>query len=432
MRATYLKLSFRILPILFFSYLVNYLDRVNISFAKLTMSASLGIDDAAYGLGAGLFFLGYFAFQVPSNLMLHRVGARRWLASIIVVWGVVSASTALIRYEWQFYAIRLLLGAAESGFFPGAILFLTEWYPAALRGRILGGFLVAIPLSGVLGGPLSGWILGTFHGGGLMAWQWLFLLEGIPSLFAAAWILIGLPDRPDTVAWLSVQEREDLAAVLHREGEERALAGAPVEAGAAVRLPVVWKLCLLYFCTMMGLYGFTFWLPLSLKDLGWQTPSEIGWVSAIPWAAAAVFMTGWGALADRRRAWRMSAAVAAIIGGAGFVWCGLAASEVTGLMALSLAAAGVMGMMTSLWAIPGNLLGGRAAAAGIALINSGGNLGGFVSPTLLGQIAQRSGSHTAGLYLTAAFLLAAGGSLLVLRSLDGPSRHPVPTREEIM
>ena len=354
--------------------------------------------------------------------MLRRVGARRWLALIIVVWGVISASTAFVRDERQFFVLRLLLGAAESGFFPGAILFLTEWYPAAMRSRILGGFLIAIPISGVVGGPISGGIMGTFHGGGLQNWQWLFLLEGLPCLAASAWIFLGLPDHPATVPWLTESERAMLTDTLRREAEERALAGAPVHAAAALRLPVVWKLCVLYFCTMMGLYGFSFWLPLLLRDLGWQTPWAIGWVSAVPWGAAAVFMTLWGARADRRRAWRTDAAVAALIGGVGFAGCGWAHSAGPGLVVLALAASGVMGAMTTLWTIPGNLLNGMAAAAGIALINSCGNLGGFVSPILIGQINQRTGSHAAGLYLTAAFLFAAAGFLFAARSLDTGGR----------
>ncbi len=420
----YTKLSLRILPILFFGYLINYLDRVNISFAKLTMSASLGIGDAAYGLGAGLFFIGYFVFQVPSNLLLRRFGARRWLALIILLWGGISASTALIRHEWQFYTIRLVLGAAESGFFPGVILFLTEWYPAAIRSRILGGFLIAIPISGVVGGLLSGWIMNSVHGGGLENWQWLFLLEGIPCLAASTWIFIGLPDRPASVSWLSPRERGDLTATLRAEAEERTRRGAPDSAAAAFRLPVVWKLSLLYFCAMMGLYGFSFWLPPILRGLGWETPLQIGLASAIPWGFAALFMIGLGASADRHRAWRSHAALAALLGGIGFAGCGLAHSGITGLIFLSLAAAGVMGMMTTQWVIPGNLLNGTAVAAGIALINSFGNLGGFVSPTLIGGVVQRSGSQAAGLYLTGAFLLAAGIALLCLRSLDGSRSRP--------
>ncbi len=422
MTPCYAKLSTRILPILFFGYLINYLDRVNISFARLTMSSSLGIGDAAYGLGAGLFFLGYVIFQVPSNLILERVGARRWLALIILIWGIISASTCLIRHEWQFFTIRLLLGAAESGFFPGAILFLSEWYPSALRGRILSGFLVAIPISGILGGSLSGWILATCHGGGLESWQWLFLLEGAPCLLAALWIFVALPDSPSTVSWLTEEERGRLADTLRRESEERMQAGAPTCVGAALRLPEVWKLCLIYFCTAMGLYGFSFWLPVLLKDLGWQNPLEIGLFSAIPWGVAAIGMIAWGYLADQQRAWRIFAAWAALIGGVGFIGCGLAPSAGVGLLTLSLAAAGVMGMMTTLWVIPGNLLNGTAAAAGIAVINACGNLGGFVSPTLIGWTTQRTGSHAAGLYLTSAILFAASVALFLLRSLDSPNK----------
>ncbi|MDE1171929.1 MAG: MFS transporter [Verrucomicrobium sp.] len=420
----YAKLGLRIVPILFFGYLVNYLDRVNISFARLTMSASLGLGDAAYGLGAGLFFIGYFTCQVPANLLLRRYGARRWLALIILVWGAISASTALVSHAWQFHAVRFFLGAAEAGFFPGVILYLTEWFPARVRARILASFLTAIPVSGLVGGPLSGWIMGAFHGGGLESWQWLFLIEGIPCLLAALWIFAALPDRPAELKSLTQEERGELEAALRAEAEERALHGAPSQAAATFRLPVVWKLCSVYFCAMMGLYGFSFWLPELLKNLGWETPLQIGLASAVPWSAAAAFMVWLGARADRRRSWRRCAAFAALVGGVGFALCGYGSGGRgwEGLLFLCLAAAGVMGMMATQWALPGSLLSGAAAAAAIALVNSCGNLGGFLSPTLVGLLVEKTGRLAAGPWLTSAFMFLAAVLLSCFRSLD-PSAH---------
>ena len=410
----YRKISARVLPLLFFCYLVNYLDRTNISFAKLTMSTSLGIDAAAYGFGAGLFFIGYFFFQLPSNLMLVRLGPRRWIAAILVVWGLVSAATIFVHNEWQFYLARFFLGATEAGFFPGVIYYFTRWYPAAARGRILASFLIAIPFSGIVGGPLSGWILSTFKGGSgaLLDWQWLFLLESLPCFVAALWVWNGLPDEMADVAWLTPPEKVELAAILQKETDERARQAAPVGASFALRLPVVWQLCMVYFCNMMGLYGFSFWLPQTIKGLGWTDPLSIGLLSAIPAVAAAAFMVLWGSKSDRRQERRLHSAGAALIAAVGFAAVGFASTGWTGLIALCVADAGVMAMMATLWTFPGTLLGGAAAAAGIALINSIGNLGGFVSPTLLGQIIQRTGNQAAAQYTTAGFLLFAASILV--------------------
>jgi len=418
----YAKISMRVLPILFCCYLINYIDRVNISFARLTMSASLGIDDAAYGFGAGLFFIGYFTCQVPSNLLLHRFGARRWIALILFLWGLVSAGTALIHHEWEFYIIRFVLGATEAGFFPGVILYLTWWYPAEVRVRIIAWFLTAIPVAGLLGGPLSGWIMERFNGRGLAGWQWLFVLEGLPCLAVAAWVLKGLPDRPGEAKWLADEERGRLASTLTAEAERRAQSGAPELASAIFKMPVVWMLCLLYFCTMMGLYGLSFWLPQIIKDLGWSGPLRIGLISAIPWLVAVFFMLAWGRNSDRHQERRLHAGGAAMIAAAGFILCGLMHDNWIGLVAISVAAAGVMGMMAVQWAMPSALLNGSAAAAGIAMVNSFGNLGGFVSPTLIGQITKHTGNHAAGQYVTGGFLLLAGVLLFALRFLEPGGR----------
>jgi len=408
MSSIYCRLSIRILPILFCCYLVNYIDRVNVSFAQLRISSSLGIGPAAYGFGAGLFFIGYFFLQVPSNLLLHRIGARKCISLIMVVWGAVSASTAFVQNEWQFYVVRFLLGASEAGFFPGVILYLTWWYPSSVRARVLAVFLTAIPVAGLLGGPLSGWILESAHWGGLADWQWLFVIEGLPCLFMALWVFRCLPDQPGDARWLVEADRRKLAAILQEESRQRDATGSAATSAAKVfRHPLVWKLCLLYFCTMMGLYGLTFWLPQTIKALGWTDALEIGLLSAVPWLSAVVFMLVLGARSDRKQERRLHASFAAVIGAIGFGLCGFAHSGTFGLAALCLIASGVMGMMAVQWSMPSNLLGGSAAAAGIALVNSFGNLGGFVSPTLIGQITKATGNQTWGLFMTAAILLFA-------------------------
>ena len=421
MSSIYRRISFRILPILFCCYLINYIDRVNVSFAQLNMSSFLGIGAAAYGFGAGLFFIGYFFFQIPSNLLLNRIGARRCISLIMMVWGVVSACTAFIHTEWQFYLVRFSLGASEAGFFPGVILYLTWWYPASIRARVLAIFLTAIPVAGLLGGPLSGWILQNVRGSGLHDWQWLFILEGLPCLGMAFWVFKSLPDHPQDTPWLSAGERQQLSDVLREEAVQRAATGATDSAARALRLPMVWKLCLLYFCTMMGLYGLTFWLPQMIKGLGWNGALQIGLLSAVPWLVAVVFMLLWGAKSDKKQERRLHSAVAALIGAVGFALCGFIHNGALGLLAISLAAAGVMGMMAVQWSLPSSLLTGSAAAAGIALVNSFGNLGGFVSPTLIGQISRVTGDSTWGQFMTAAVLLFAATLLYWSPSLE-PAR----------
>ena len=419
MSSIYRRISIRILPILFCCYLINYVDRVNVSFAQLRISTALGIGPAAYGFGAGLFFIGYFFLQVPSNLLLHRIGARRCISLIMLVWGGVSACTAFVQNEWQFYVIRFLLGASEAGFFPGVILYLTWWYPASVRARVVAVFLTAIPVAGLLGGPLSGWILESGHWGGLADWQWLFLLEGLPCFLMALWVFRCLPDRPGDARWLDEADSRSLDSILQEESRQRAATGSSATSAAkAFRHPLVWKLCLLYFCTMMGLYGLTFWLPQTIEALGWTGALQIGLLSAVPWLVAVVFMLFLGARSDRKQERRLHAAFAAVIGAGGFALCGFAHGGVLGIAALCLVASGVMGMMAVQWSMPSNLLGGSAAAAGIALVNSFGNLGGFVSPTLIGQITKATGNQAWGLIATSAILLFAAVLLGCSPSLE--------------
>jgi MFS family permease len=416
----YRRVGLHVLPILFCCYLVNYIDRVNVSFAKQHLSAALHLNDAAYGLGAGLFFVGYFFFQVPSNLLLRRIGARRAIALIIILWGLISAAGALIRTENEFYFQRLLLGASEAGFFPGVILYLTTWFPSTIRARIFAIFLTAIPVAGLIGGPISGYILENVRGAGLQAWQWLFILEGLPCALLALWVFRSLPDCPADAAWLSPQEQNELEDDLAADRSHPS-SGPDGSAMQALGEPLVWILCLLYFCTMMGLYGLSFWLPQIIQGLGWKGSLQVGLLSAIPWFFAVQFMLFLGARSDQKQERRKHAAYAGLVAAVGFALCGVTHDSTLGLIAISVAAAGVMGMMAVQWSLPGSLLSGTAAAAGIALVNSCGNLGGFVSPFAIGKLTEVTHTSAAGLFLTSASLLLGASLLLATPGLE-PSR----------
>lgn len=409
------------MPILVGCFLVNYLDRINVSFAALTMSADLGLSDAAYGFGAGIFFLGYFLFEVPSNLALYKVGPRMWFARIVLSWGVVSAATALVRDPWHFYLVRFLLGVAEAGFFPGVMLYITWWFPSELRARIVGVFLLAVPVAGILGGPVSGWILERFgEFGGLRGWQWLFILESAPCLLLTVWVWTSLPNRPRDARWLSSLEKMLVESAISLEDEARARLGAPETIRGAFRKPIVWKLCATYFCSAMGLYGLSFWLPQIIREFGVKAPLEIGLYSMIPWAIAAVVMLLVGASSDRTGERRWHAILSALAAALGFGICLMTRNPLLDMAGISLAAAGVMAIDAVQWAMPAAALNATAAAAGVALINSFGNLGGFFSPTIIGFISQRTGSPEMGQAVTIAAMVVAAVIIFAFRSLQPP------------
>ena len=415
----YRTISLRVLPVLFVSFLFNFLDRVNVGFANLSMSATLGMDSAAYGFGAGLFFVGYFLFEVPSNLALYRFGARIWIARIVFSWGVLTTLTAFVSHPWQFYTLRFLLGAAEAGFFPGIILYLTWWYPSAMRARIQAVFLSAIAVTGILGGPVSGLIMNSSQGWlGMADWQWLFLLEGTPCFLVAVWIFCALPDKPADARWLDDGSKMLVEGALRAEEDDRHRLGAPESAMSGIRNTSVWKLCAIYFCQAMGLYGITFWLPEVIKELGWKNPVQIGFITAIPWTVAVILMLLFSTISDRFRARRVPAIVAAAIGSAGFILCAVFQSPFADIAAISLGAGGVLSLIAITWSFPSAILSGAAAAAGIALINSVGNLGGFCSPTLIGILVKRTGNLDDGMILTGIFVALAGVLLFVFKSLE--------------
>ena len=397
--ATYRKVAWRLLPFLFVCYVVAYLDRVNVGFAKLQMLSDLKFSETAYGLGAGIFFIGYFIFEIPSNLILHRTGARRWIARIMITWGFLSASMMFVTSETMFYVLRFLLGAAEAGFFPGIILYLTYWFPAQQRGRIVALFMTAIAMSGVIGGPLSGWIMTGMAGvNGWAGWQWLFLLEGLPSVFMGVAVLFVLDDSIRGAKWLTTAEKDLLESRIAADQKSQ----AHLSVGQTLRDPRVLLLAGLYFCFIMGLYGVSFWLPQLIKGLGVTSLNSIGLLSAIPYGVAAVAMVLVGRSSDAMQERRLHLAVPALLGAAGLALAGAYGSQpVLGMLALTLGTAGVLSVLPVFWTLPTALLGGAGAAAGIALINSVGNLAGFASPYMVGAIKDATGSTTLGMYVLA-------------------------------
>lgn len=408
------KITLRLIPFLFLLYLLNFLDRVNVGFAALSMNRDLGFGPAVYGFGAGIFFIGYCLFEVPSNLVLYRTGARIWIARIMVSWGIVASLMMLVKSPLSFYAFRFLLGVAEAGFFPGIIYYLTAWYPARERARAYAWFLAAIPICGVLGGPISGALLGLDGALGLTGWQWLFILEGIPSILVGLLVLRLLPDRPADARWLTAQERDALERELAAERE------APHESHAAslraaLGKPIVWWLGLVYFSLIVAVYGFALWLPQLIKAAGEFTNFEVGLLTAVPYAVAAVGMVLIGRHSDRTGERHFHLALPALVGSVGFL--AVSTAEGTGwlIAALCLAALGVLGWLGPFWALPTAFLKGEAAAGGVALINSMGAFGGFVGPYLLGKLKESSGSFVPGLTLLAGSMLIGVAVTLLLR-----------------
>ena len=406
----YSKVSWRLIPFLFLCYLFAYLDRVNVGFAKLQMLSDLKFSETIYGLGAGIFFIGYFLMEVPSNLALHRFGARKWIARIMVSWGLISASMIFVKTPAVFYALRFLLGVAEAGFFPGIILYLTYWYPASRRSKITALFMTGIPIAGVVGGPLSGWILQRFNNvNGMPGWQWLFIIEAIPSLITGVITYFYLTDKIGDAKWLSVDEKALLERSLANETNK-----IEVHDGAgAFKSGRVWVLCACYFGIIMGLYGIGFWMPSLIKASGVTNVLDIGLLTMIPYGFAAVAMVLIGRSSDRTRERRWHVVVPAIIGAAGLIISTYVPHQpAMAVMALTLATVGILGALCQFWSIPPAFLGGAAAATGIALINSVGNLAGFVSPYLVGWIKDTTKSTDIGLYVIAISLVIA--ALIVL------------------
>lgn len=394
------KVLWRLISLMCFLYLFNYLDRVNVSFAKLQMAGDLKFGDAVYGFGASIFFVGYFLFEVPSNLIMDRVGARVWMARIMVTWGIISAAMMFVREPWHFYGLRLLLGLAEAGFFPGMLLYITYWVPVEHRARATALFMTSTSLSGVLGGPLADALM-SLNGGGLRGWQWLFLLEGIPSVLLGVALFFLLPDRPADARWLSDDERRALLGRLRDEKTDLESANAPHRLLDAMTDARVWVLCLLYGALIFGFYVINYWTPSLVKASNPGEGAPIGLLSAIPFFAATVTMSVVGWWADRTGRRRAAIVAFAIVGACGYALAAVAGSTAVTLLGLSIAAAGIWSTLGPFWALPSRFLGGTAAAGGIALINAAGNLlGGFIGPNMMGQLKELTGSYTAGLWVS--------------------------------
>jgi MFS transporter, ACS family, tartrate transporter len=414
------KIYRRLIPFLCLLFIVNYLDRTNVAMAALKMQADAGLTDVAYGFGAGLFFVGYFLFEVPSNLILHRVGARRWIARIMITWGLLSAAMMLTRGQRSFYTLRLLLGVAEAGFFPGIVFYLTAWVPASRRSGVLAAFLTSTATSGLIGTPLAGTLMQMEGIGGLHGWQWLFLLEGIPAVVLGIAILATglLPDTPDDAAWVTPEERAWIESELS-EDHSHPDVNHVIDLGAAVKDARLWLLSIIYFTLVMGLYGFVYWVPKIVKSLSGADDFTVGWIAAIPYAVGAISMVLIGVATDRAGRRRVCVAACAIVAAAGMALLGYTRTPVAGVLAMCLAAVGIFGTLGPFWTLPMRYLRGRAAAAGIAVINSTGAISGLVAPIVIGWAKQRTGMFTAGLLVVAASL--AVGAVLVLsvpRSAD--------------
>lgn len=427
-RATLATVVWRLLPLLFLCYVIAYIDRINVGFAKLQLRGVFGLDekafDSAYGLGAGMFFIGYFIFEVPSNLILQRVGARVWIARIMIVWGIVSMAFMFLNGTKMFYVMRFLLGAAEAGFFPGVILYLTYWFPAHERARTIAMFVVGGVLAGVIGSPISGALLHLHGFGGLEGWQWLFLIEGIPAVLLGVVVLLILPNRPQNARWLS---RAQKAWIQGRIVDEVAPSGFTAQHGLTKIFTDgrVWLLCLLYFLMNVGGYGYELWLPSIIKSFSDVSSFTLGVINAIPYFAAGVVMIITARYSDKTGERRNIVAVAALSSAIGFALSAWFKNPYLAMAALTLAFIGIKCTIAPFWAMATTFLGSTAAAAGIAFINSVGNLGGYAGPHLVGEIKARTGSNVAALLLLGTALLGmAIFTLAVPRTARRPADSP--------
>jgi MFS family permease len=419
-RRVYAKVTTRLLPFLGACYLIAYLDRVNVGFAKLHMAADLGLSEAAYGFGAGVFFIGYFLFEVPSNLALHRVGARVWIARIMVTWGIVSGAMAFTGTFAQltgwgadtvFYGLRFLLGVAEAGFFPGVLLYLNYWYPSHRQSRAVAWLLAAQPLSFVLGAPISGAIMQGVGGAyGLYDWQWLFLLEAAPAVVLGVGVLFYLTNGIDDSAWLAADEKRLLKNHLTLEAETK----RDYSLRLLWSVKPLWVFTAIYLLIVMGVYGINFWLPSIIQQTGVRSLLSIGWITALSYAASAVLAVLVARHAEHRNEKRWHAAASAALGGASLALSAVFADSTALTVALvTLASAGGLISMALFWSFPGSLLVGAGVAAGLAAINSVGNLGGFFGPYLLGGLTDWLGSTAAGIAILGGCMAVAGGLIAV-------------------
>jgi MFS transporter, ACS family, tartrate transporter len=399
-RRTILKVSWRLMPLIVLSYLIAYIDRTNIAFAALTMNKDLGFSAYLYGWGAGIFFLGYALFEVPSNVILEKVGARRWIARIMITWGIISGLMATVTGPTSFLVLRFLLGVAEAGFFPGIIFYLSTWFPAAYRGRVISMLFLALPVSNALAAMISGAILEMDGILGLKGWQWVFIIEAIPAVLLAFVVLRKMTDRPAQATWLTVDEREWLETEMRAERKQVERAGH-LSLFKALTDKRVLALSAIYFTSVTASYGITFFLPQIVKGLG-QSNLVTGFLTAIPYTLGAIGLVLWGYSSDRRNERRWHLIIATATCSIGLLGVGLLGTSYWSLAAMSVAIVGIYGSRPCFWPMPSIFLTGTAAAGGIALINSIGNLGGYVGPFIVGWIKDSTKSFEMALYFLAA------------------------------
>lgn len=419
------RISWRILPFVMLLYFISFLDRVNVGFAAFTMNKAIGLSPAAYGLGGGLFFIGYFLFEVPSNLILYRIGVRVWIARVMVTWGIVSACSAFVTGAHSFYALRFLLGVAEAGFFPGIILYLSLWFPARYRAIAAAAFMAAAPISTAIGSPISGALMELPRFAGLSNWQWLYLIEAVPAVVLGFVVLKVLTDNPEEATWLAAEEREWL---VRRLKSEQTTAASTHGGG----LTSVWRtmcdlrvlaLSLIYLGTSAGLYTLGLWAPLILRQFEFSS-LETGWINALPSVVAVLAMTLWARHSDQtlERTWHVVIPCAAAC--LGFIWAGSTHTAIGVICALIVVNVGISAAKAPLWAMASTFMSGAGAAVGIAMINSIGNLGGFIGPYMIGWIKGKTGSYTGGLYVVGA-TLALSAVLTLLLSRKTSESSPV-------
>ena len=421
-RTTIRRVTVRLLPFLFILYVFNYLDRSNVAIAALQMNRDLGFSAGAYGLGAGIFFVGYVLLEVPSNILLARVGARWWIARIMLTWGLIASAMMFVRTPTHFYVLRFLLGIAEAGFFPGVIYYLSQWYPARQRARAISRFMIAIPFSMVIGGPVGGWLLGLDGLLGLRGWQWLFVIEGIPSIILSAIVLAYLTDRVEDAHWLTGEQRTWLAARLAREHDGSASTHGLPSMQVLVH-PLVWLIGLTFFLLNTAAYAYTFWAPTVIGEALHTTDAQTGLIIGAIACTTAVAVLVVGASSDRRNERCLHTAACGIVGAIGYVGVALLPHPIARVACLALVGAGFLAYYPALFCLPTMLLRGSAAAAGIALVNSISNVGGFVGPWFVGALKDATGG-TAGSFLALAGLgvIAAALCLVLQRQMASTAR----------